>query len=134
MLETAIVCEISEDRIKVIIDDECGESCLHCSKKGHKNFIIVQNKAGFTIKTGDRVEIYASPSKTILAGFFVFIMPLILFGIFYFTGKMIAESGNELIPFLSGIAGIGFGFLLNFFIKKIRKQEDFPEITKVYTH
>jgi positive regulator of sigma E activity len=133
MNETAVICEIKDDIIRATISAECGESCLHCTKPKHKNSVQVQNSAHLEIKPGDRVEIYASPGKTILAGFFIFIIPLLFFILFYFFAQRITQTESELIPFVCGSAGIGAGFLLNLIIKKIRKQKDLPEIIKVYS-
>lgn len=133
MIEKAIVCEIINNKVRVMIENECGESCGKCSRKNNKESLLVYNKSSFRLKKGDVVEIYAAPGKTILAGFLIFIVPLILFIVFYFTGNLVFTSGDELIPFLCGLSGVAFGFLLNFAVKAFRKHEDLPEITKVCT-
>ena len=132
MNENAIVYEIQDDKIKVVIENGCSESCLHCSQGIKRQSFLVHKKPDLMLKIGDRVEIYMAPQKTILAAFLIFIVPIILFFIFYFTGKIISGAGDELIPFFCGLGGIGAGFLLNFIIKVLRKQEDLPEIIKVY--
>lgn len=133
MIEKAIVCEINKSKIRVMLEHDCQESCGHCSQKDKKESLLVYNKSNLALKAGDRIEIYAAPAKTILAGFLIFIVPLLLFIVFYFAGHLIFESGDDLIPFLCGLSGIAVGFLLNLAIKLIRKEEDLPEITKVYT-
>jgi positive regulator of sigma E activity len=131
MIENAVVCEIDNDTVSVILENECGESCGHCSKKNKKETIQVYNTSGLNIKKGDRVEIYAAPAKTILAGFLIFIVPLLLFVIFYFAGSLIFPSGDEAALFLCGISGIAFGFLLNLVISLVRRRKELPEITKI---
>jgi positive regulator of sigma E activity len=133
MNETATICEINDESIRATISSECGDSCLHCTKPKHKESVRVKNPLKLDIKIGDMVEIYASPGKTILAGFLIFIVPLLLFIVSYFTGKTITGTVDELIPFLCGIGGIGVGFLLNVIIKSIRKEKDLPEIIKIYS-
>ena len=134
MNETAIICDINGTTIRATISSECGESCLNCSKPKHKDSIHVLNTSHLDIKVGDRVEIYASPGKTILAGFLIFIVPLLLFIVFFFVGQRITGTDGELIPFLCGIGGIGVGFLINVVVKSIRKQKDLPEIIKIYSN
>lgn len=133
MTERAIVCEINNSKVRVMIEHDCQEACLHCSQKDKKESLLVYNKSHLVLKPGDKVEIYAAPAKTILAGFLVFIVPLLLFIAFYFAGHLLFKSRDDLIPFLCGISGIVFGFLLNVGIKLIRRQEELPEITKVYS-
>jgi positive regulator of sigma E activity len=133
MNETAVICEVKDKSIRATISRDCSESCLHCTKPKHKGSILVHNSSGLEVKAGDMVEIYAPPGKTILAGFLIFIVPLLLFIVFYFLGKAITGTEDDLIPFLCGIGGIGAGFLLNVMIKHIRNQKDLPEIIKIYT-
>jgi positive regulator of sigma E activity len=116
-----------------MMEKDCGESCTHCSQKKHNNAIQVYNPSGFPVKKGDKVEIYAHPGKTILAGFLVFIVPLILFVVFYFTGSLVFPSADDGVLFFCGIAGVAAGFLLNLFISMARRQKDLPEITKILT-
>ncbi|MBN2440410.1 MAG: SoxR reducing system RseC family protein [Spirochaetales bacterium] len=132
MNEKATICEINEDKIRVMFSGDCGESCHHCSQSNHKQSILVSNTSGLNIKIGDHVEIFASQGRTILAAFLIFIVPLLLFIPFYFIGRSITGTNNELIPFLCGILGIGVGFLINVAIKKIRKNRDLPDIVRVY--
>ncbi|MBN1699247.1 MAG: SoxR reducing system RseC family protein [Spirochaetales bacterium] len=131
MLEHAVVCSLEGNTIEVVIDRDCGEHCLHCSRDKRKHRIRVSNSKNLDVTTGDRVEIYLAPSKAILAGFFVFILPLLLFVLFYWTARTGFRSDNEAIPAAAGLCGIVAGFIINVLIKKLRKKEVLPDIVSV---
>ena len=133
MLEQAVICSIEHDKVKVVINNECPESCNKCSSKSKSREFYVQNTNNYEIKIGDKVEIFVPPGKVILSGFLLFIMPLLLFIIFYYASKFTLSNNNDIIPSIFGILGIASGFLINIIIKKIRKNSDLPDIIKIVT-
>ena len=132
MTENGVVCEVKDNqRVSVIIEATCGENCLHCTKSNKREIVQALNKSGTPLYQGDRVEIYISPGKAILTGFLIFIVPLVLFIVFYMAGKTIFNTGDSLVSFLFGVAGVAAGFLFNIGVGRRRKESDYPEIIRV---
>ncbi len=133
MVEKGIVESIEEGWISV----QCSEnpycaSCNACeSGKDSVKRLKVKNPDNISIEKGDIVEVYLSPGKSILASFMVFIMPIILFFIFYFLAGSVIKGASEKVQVLSGLLGIALGFIINMIYGKIRKDSDLPEITRV---
>jgi positive regulator of sigma E activity len=132
MIEKAIVCEIDGISVKVMAEQICGGSCATCGMDGkHAKAFTILNKNNLSVKTGDLVEYYIPARAVILSAFGVFVLPLILFIIFYYTAKNLLDPANTSIPFFCGLGGIALGFLTAIVIKAVRRKDDLPEITKV---
>ena len=123
--------------------DQCG-SCgpsVPASKNhsagGHGEISLTRRERSFTARNtqafdlapGDRVEYFIAPGKAIKAGFFVLMVPILVFFLFYFLTGAIWTGAGETARVLAGVGGIVLGFLMNFVLKK--KIREFPEITKV---
>lgn len=133
MLEQAVICSIEHDKVKVVINHGCTGTCHECSSKGKSREFYVRNSNNLNIKKGDNVEIFVPPGKVILSGFLLFIVPLLLFLLFYYISRFLLNSNNDIIPGIFGILGLASGFLINIIIKKTRKDSDLPEIIKIVT-
>jgi sigma-E factor negative regulatory protein RseC len=89
------------------------------------------NPERIAVEAGDIVDIYLPPGKTVLAGFLVLIVPLLLFAAGYLiTGSVLPEA-SEGIKAVFGIIGLVVGFLLSFSYGKKRKADSMPVITAV---
>jgi positive regulator of sigma E activity len=82
-------------------------------------------------KPGDRVEVYIPPGKTIVAGFMVLMVPLLLFIASFALGGQLLPHRSEALHALFGIAGLGLGFLVAFGYNKVTGKKNLPIITKV---
>jgi len=99
-----------------------------CSANG--KFFTALNEKKINLKSGDTVEFYMPPGRTIFAGFMVLIFPLISFIAFY--GLSTAFFGNnEGIGVFSGILGLAAGFAITFYYNKVNKRKNTPRITKL---
>ena len=133
MVERGIVESIESGWIKI----QCSENpyCASCKacEAGKDNIkrLKVKNSKNVSLNVGDIVEIYVSPARSIMASFMVFIMPIILFFIFYFLSAGVFKNSGEKIQVLSGLVGIIVGFIINLIYGKIKKDSDLPEITRV---
>lgn len=115
---------------------ECGDTsaCQGCSAgafcktKGRE--IEALNSRRIPLNTGDKIEIYLPPGRTIFSGFIVLIFPLLTF-IFAFVaaGSALPES-DEGTRALFGIAGLAAGFGVSFLYNRLAKQRNFPEVIK----
>ena len=99
-----------------------------CSTNG-KIFSAINEKK-IDLNSGDTVEIYLPPGRTVFAGFMVLIFPLISFIAFY--GLSTAIFGrNEGIGVISGVLGLTAGFAITFYYNKVSKRKNTPRITKL---
>ncbi len=107
------------------------ESCAagaFCKTKGRD--IIALNPQQLSLSTGDQVEFFLPPGRTIFAGFSVLIFPLLTFVAgFLLCSSLLPESG-EGIRTLCGIGGLILGFLLSSLYNKALKDRNYPEITR----
>ena len=106
----------------------CAAGKLLCNVKAREFKAL--NTDNLDLKTGDIVEIYISPGKTIGYSFSILIFPLLVFLAGYFLTGKLTNTLSDGIKVLGGTIGlfVGFGiaFLYNFFTKK----NQFPVITK----
>ena len=135
MYERGTVTTIDKDIITVI----CGkpEYCKSCAAS--KLFCNVQTKEfkalntnSFDIKTGDDVEIYLTPAKTIGYSFSILIFPLIMFIAGYYLAEKAVNTLSEGIKILGGFAGLIAGFALAFLYNSITKEQKYPVITRKF--
>lgn len=99
-----------------------------CSSNG-KVFSAL-NLENIDLKSGDTVEIYLPPGRTIFSGFMVLIFPLLSFLAFFAAGSWLF-NGSEGIGVLFGILGLAAGFGITYMYNKISKQKNTPRITKL---
>lgn len=131
MIQQGTVREIDGDRIVV----GCGRDggCKSCSSTfcnaEDQTVFEVSNPNAFEVTPGDSVELYMDPGKTIVAGFMVLVVPLLLFAIGYVLVSRISES--DALSAVAGLAGLGSGFGLSFLFSKMRKSDKLPEIRKI---
>ena len=106
----------------------CAAGKLFCDVKA-KEFKAL-NTDNLDLKTGDTVEIYMPPAKTIGYSFSILIFPLLVFLAGYFLTGKLTNTLSDGIKVLGGTIGlfVGFGiaFLYNFFSRK----NQYPVITK----
>jgi positive regulator of sigma E activity len=137
MTETAVIVSINNS----IADVTCKESggCKSCSGSSFCNVksrtfqAAVPEKLQGIVKTGDLVEIYLPPGKTVFAGFVVLMVPLILFITGFLLGTRLLPSAGEGIHALFALAGLSAGFLLAMFYNRMRGGKNLPIILKSLT-
>ena len=89
----------------------------------------VRNPGALRLSIGDRVEYFVAPAKAIEAGFFVLIVPILIFFLFYFFTGLLWPDAGETAKVLAGVGGIAAGFGLNFALKS--RIREYPEITRI---
>ena len=127
-------------KIKAITDDRvlcsCTTSaCKSCSGNSFCNIKVREIEARLPgqleIAVGDTVEIYLPPGKTIFAGFMVMILPLLLFGLFFYAAGGLLPSAGEGIKVLAGVGGLALGFLSSWLYARLTNRRNLPEITRI---
>ncbi len=135
MYEVAQVVSIQDkNHISVTCSSSACKSCSAgalCSTKG-KTFIAKDTTDG-EIKTGDMVELFLPPAKTLFAGFITLMVPLILFPIGYYIGKALFAGSGEIVHIFTGIAGIALGFVISRIFSKTKGAQYKPSITRILT-
>jgi positive regulator of sigma E activity len=81
------------------------------------------------LKEGDLVNVSLSPARAIKAGFFIFIIPLVLFFLFYFFGQYALSQSNDWVNIGLGLLGVMLGYGLVFVRSKLLKHKEWPQVT-----
>ena len=135
MYEIAQVVSIKDkNHISVTCSSSACKSCSAgalCSTKG-KTF-IAKDTTDNDIHVGDTVELFLPPAKTIFAGFMTLMVPLILFPIGYYIGRLLLPGSQEVVHIGIGIIGIAVGFLIGRIFSTIKGGEYTPTITRIMT-
>ena len=129
MTETALVTSVKGNEVSVICKSE--ESCkgcsgLFCSAETH--VITAKKNSSLEVQTGDLVDLYIPPGKTILQGFIVLVLPLILFILMFKAGGWIISGASEGIKVLFGLTGLAAGFGGSLLYGKINKNTSMPRV------
>ena len=133
MYEQATVLAVKNNNtIEVSCKTEACANChagAFCSTKG-KTF-VARNATERALHSGDLVELYLPPGKTIFAGFIALLVPILLFPVGYYIPSLFNPATGEGLRVITGIGGIAVGFLISRLFSKSRSNEYTPEITKV---
>ena len=133
MFERGTVTEVNENIITVTCGNpdnckSCAAAKLFCNIKS-KEFKAL-NTNNLDLRTGDEVEIYLSPAKTIGYSFSILIFPLIMFIIGFYLIENLANTLSDGIKILGGFAGIAVGFIAAFLYNSFTAKQKYPDITK----
>ncbi|RKX87009.1 MAG: hypothetical protein DRP57_00185 [Spirochaetes bacterium] len=134
MVEKGVIDSI-KDGIATILCSEnpyCA-SCKACEHSEDGQRLKAKYSKNLRIAKGDIVEVYISTRKSIFASFMVFIVPIILFFLFYILAVYVIKTKSEPVQVFMGFGGIVFGFIVNLLYGKLRKDEDLPVVTKILT-
>jgi len=132
MKETGTVNRIEGEMLFL----SCGSpsACKGCAAgsfcKTRDREIEALNLRHIEVETGDKVEIYLPPGRTILSGFVVLIFPLLTFIIGYLSASKLVPGSGEGTGVLFGMAGLAAGFIISFFYNIINKKKNFPEVLR----
>lgn len=132
MVETGIVNSVNGS----IAEIGCGpnEGCESCSSSfcsEEKRVFEAINSKGLELNTGDLVDVYLAPGKTVLAGFLVLIVPLILFGTGFLLAGSLINDATEGTQALFGLGGLAVGFYGSFAYSKKRREKSMPVIESI---
>ncbi|MEJ2664358.1 MAG: SoxR reducing system RseC family protein [Spirochaetia bacterium] len=135
--DNIVTIEITDQEIctqcGIKTDSQFSIGCNSCSLLAQKNkkFLKAINNLTTPLKEGDMVNVSLSPAKAIKAGFFIFIIPLVLFFLFYYFTEYVLLLTNEWVKIGMGLGGILLGFMGVYFRSKLLKQKEWPQVTEV---
>ncbi len=137
MTITATIKEINAKHITVAYcqDEQCascgggGGGCSHGFKQKDTT-LKARNVRNLPLQVGDTVELFLSSRKAIGAGFLMFIVPLLLFILFYYTGQSFLNIASEPLKVLMGTGGLALGLALNLVLRLAGRGGDLPDIVK----
>ena len=142
MKKTAIVTKISGEYAEIKVErssmcDNCsakGEncSCSHAALLGAGKGMTAKARCLTQVSVGDTVEIETSDLKVLGYAAFVFVLPLIVFAVFYAAAWAISD--NQVISFAAGTVGFVLSFVLIGVFERCRRDRCDINITAVITH
>ncbi len=121
---------ISADMLEVSCSSSACNGCkgeAFCNTKGKR--FEAWNKTHLSVQTGQSVQIYLKPSRTIAGTLITLIFPLILFPIGYQLALLAGFS--EGASFLTALASIGLGLLGVWFYFKGSQKRYLPTVEKI---
>ncbi len=122
MLQTATVIAILENgiaQVSVKRASACGHDCTSCGACGIMDKpLVVEADNAICAKVGDTVEIESETQKVLYLASIVYLVPVLLFFILYFSASAIFEK--EMLSMLFG--GIGFALGLGLAVLCNRRE------------
>jgi positive regulator of sigma E activity len=94
------------------------------------NTLEALNRRELSIAPGDRVVIYLDPKKTVMAAFFLFVLPLIAFVLGYAALALLGPGLPDEARIIGGTVGFALAYVVAFIRRLIRKTKDWPEVVE----
>lgn len=114
MRQTATVTAIFENgtaQVSVKRASACGHDCTSCGACGIMDKpLVIEAENVACAKVGDTVEIESETKKVLYLASIVYLVPILLFFVFYFIASAILK--NETLSMLLGGAGFLLGLVL----------------------
>ena len=130
MKKIALIEKITKDEIYATYNKNADGSHSKAFIKMREDFSFkINNSRNLFLKKGDSVEIFIEPRSAIALTFLMFIMPLIIFMVFYSVSGMIFQNDSEIFRIITGVIGIVFSFLSTYTFFKLRPQK-LPEVIR----
>lgn len=85
---------------------------------------------GLELAPGEVVEVYLPPGKTILSGFMVLIVPLIMFLVGFVVTGFVIPGSTEGVRAIGGFAGLILGFGIGYLFGRINRLSYMPSIER----
>ncbi len=132
MKEAGTVSRVEGEKIFL----SCGtpSACKGCAAgsfcKSRDREIEALNLHHIDIQTGDEVEIFLPPGRTIFSGFVVLIFPLLTFILGYISTASIIPGSGEGIAAVFGLIGLAVGFGMSYLYNKVTRNKNFPEVVR----
>lgn len=131
MYEIVTVTKIlSPEMLEVSCTSSACNGCkgaAFCNTKGKR--FEAWNKTRLSVRSGQSVQIYLKPSRTIAGTLITLIFPLLLFPIGYYLSQMAGIS--EGASFLTALSSIGLGFLGVWFYFKTSQKQYLPIVERI---
>jgi len=115
MTQVATVRKVSDGmaEVQVARKTACGHDCSKCS--GCSQVVtgetLIQVKNELKARQGDVVLIESKSSKILAAAMVVYILPFLLFFVFYFIVSAVLNDAEGSLPILGGLIGFFLGIV-----------------------
>lgn len=116
MTQIATVVKINNNgmaEVQVARKTACGHDCSKCS--GCSQVVtgetVIQAKNELNAKKGDQVLIESKTSKILAAAMIVYILPFLLFFVFYFAVSALFSYQESSLPVVGGLIGFFLGII-----------------------
>lgn len=136
MIRQAFVHSIDEDGINVIVirKSACGHNCASCSGSCEAKPIDMKLKTDLDIKPGQFVDLEVSSKSMIILTLFVYLFPLISFGLgFYLSNTILSKHfsySSDLMDILVALIFLTIAFLIVKLVDKKVKKENYIKIVR----
>lgn len=127
-----VVSKVSKNNI-VSLKTDCLKSCEGC--KGsmfckQKDMAFDAACGTFNLNVNDKVRVYLPKKRTIISTTILFILPIIIMGIFLYLGsvKIISVPLSALLS----IIGVLVTFFSMYFYNKINDKKNLPIVVELY--
>ena len=131
MREEGIVKSVSGELCEVVVRRKtaCGDNCASCTGACRMNFGQVTAKNPICAKAGDCVIIEMESKKVLLSAFLVYIMPILVFFVSFFSVQRIYKSSS----LASGIAAVVtvLAFCVTALFDRRHKTDFLPIVIKI---
>ena len=127
-----IVESVNNDKT-VLLKADCASSCEGCKGElfcKQKDSTFSAKNEDYNLKKGDRIRVYLPKKKTILYTLFLFILPIIIMGIFLYLGNINVIS----TPLSALLAALGclITFLSMYLYNRKNDKNNLPVVVEVY--
>jgi len=105
--------------------EKCGSAFCNIKARTYRASV----PTGIDVAEGDEVDVFVPPAKAIAAGFWVLVLPLLLFIAGYLA---LAGVESEPVRVAAGVAGLAIGFLL-VAVRTKRRPPELPRIVGLHS-
>lgn len=128
MVQTATVRNLKSNgmaQVQVKRKTACGHNCEECSGCSEvvigDTLVLARNQKD--ARPGDVVLIESQSSKILTAAMMVYIMPFLLFFVFYFAGGSFFSTPEGSLPVICGLIGFALGIAFAIVWDRIAKKK-----------
>ena len=126
----SVVKNVNPDgTVQICCSSEVCSSCkagIFCPGKSVNEFCAL-NSDKISLSEGDRVELYLPPWKTVFTLLRIFVFPLLMFLIFFFSALKFFKF-SEYLSALCGLCAVALSFFLMYFYSGRNRKKMMPVI------
>jgi positive regulator of sigma E activity len=105
--------------------------CMNDACKTSGSRFTAENRSGLPLDIGQLVEITSSAGATVAQAFFVFLPPIIGFGLGFVGVALAAPAATEAVRAAVGVVGLALGFFGVYLVRKVSPSKTSPEIVRI---
>lgn len=105
--------------------------CMNDACKTDGSRFTAENRSGLALDIGQLVEITSSAGATAAQAVFVFLPPVIGFGLGFVGVALAAPAATEAMRAAAGVVGMALGFLGVYLVRMISPSKASPQIVRI---